>query len=102
MASARLISLESWRNAEMPIDAASGYKNKLVDSLYRLLCEKEENNEDWIRRLDEIQIEVMGWGNTSINCYKLRALLGSLKYLHYPYFRSTVFNCIKIIQSMDL
>ena len=61
-----------------------GYKSKLAGSLYGLLCEKE-NKGKWEEYLDSIYIELLGFEEelNSINYWKLRGKISSLRYLNY-------------------
>ena len=78
----------------------NGYKDKLKNRLYGLLCEKEKNG-DWEKFLDSIIIELQGLGPTSINYWALQGKLQSLRYLSYPRFRTTVFECMNLIGGLE-
>lgn len=84
----------------MSNDFFDGYKNKLKGRLYGLLCEREKNGE-WEKFLEAINIELMGLEQESINYWILRGKLGSLKFLSYPYFRKTIFECINLVGGLD-
>lgn len=73
-----------------------GYKDKLKGRLYGLLCEREKNGE-WEKFLENITIELMGYECQSINYWTLRGKLGALKFLTYPFFRKTIFECINLV-----
>ena len=75
-----------------------GYKNKLKSKLFGLLCEYEKKRE-WEKFLDSILIELLGYPDElkSINYYILFYKLSSLKYLRYKYFRTTIFECLSLI-----
>lgn len=75
-----------------------GYKNKLKSKLFGLLCEYEKKRE-WEKFLDSILIELLGYPDElkSINYYILFYKLSSLKYLRYKYFRTTIFECINLV-----
>jgi len=79
----------------------NAYKNKLSGNLYGLLCERE-NKGKWEEYLDSIYVEFMGLEDelASINYWKLRAKIGSLRYLNYYYFRKTIFECIGLTNSL--
>lgn len=81
----------------------SGYKNKLSGSLYGLLCEKE-NKGKWEEYLDSIYVELLGFEEdlASINYWKLRAKISSLRYLNYYYFRKTIFECINLTNTLQI
>lgn len=76
-----------------------GYNNKLKNKLFGLLCEFEKNRE-WEPFLDSILIELLGFPEEerTINYYTLYHKVASLRYLRYEYFRTTVFDCMSLIQ----
>ena len=75
-----------------------GYLNKLKNKIYGLLCEQEKNGE-WEKFLDSILIESMGYSEEqkTINYYILFSKLSALRYLRYDYFRTTIFDCMNLI-----
>ena len=75
-----------------------GYNNKLKNKLYGLLCEREKNRE-WEKFLDSILTELLGIPESerTINFYVLYHKLSSLRYLRYEYFRSTLFDCMTLL-----
>lgn len=77
-----------------------GYKKKLVDRLYGLLCEREKNGE-WEKYLESIQIELRGFSGDSINYWRLLGNIGCLKLLSFAAFRRTIFECIHIVQGIE-
>lgn len=76
-----------------------GYKKKLVNKLYALMCERETEGE-WEKFRDSIFIELMGQEALleSISYWELLGKLGALKYLSWFWFRKTIFECISIVQ----
>lgn len=78
-----------------------GYKNKLKGRLYGLLCEREKDGE-WESFLDSLIIEVRGLGVNSINWYSLIGKLYELKYLSFKYFRKTVFECMHLVDYLEV
>lgn len=80
-----------------------GYKNKLKSRLYIVLCEKEKNG-DWEKFLDSILIEMYGLGEEiqSINYWPLLGKLSALKFLSYNNFRRTIFECMNLIDGVEL
>lgn len=82
----------------MASDFYEGYVNRLKNKLFGLLCEFEKNGE-WEKFLDSILIELLGVPEESrtINFFTLYYKISSLRYLRYPYFRSTVFSCMNIL-----
>lgn len=79
------------------------YRNKLSGSLYGLLCERE-NKGKWEEYLDSIYVELIGLEEelNSINYWKIRAKVGSLRYLSYYYFRKTIFECISLTNTLTI
>lgn len=79
----------------------SGYKQKLKGRLYGLLCEKEKNGA-WEKFLDTIVIELIGFAtiNESINYWALLGKISSLRVLNYEKFRSTIFECMNLIEGL--
>lgn len=80
-------------------DFFDGYKNKLKDRLFgSVLCEREKDGE-WEKALDAIIVELMGLEDKyeSINYQALMLKLHSLRYLSFPYFRKTIFECMNIV-----
>lgn len=73
--------------------------NKLKSRLYGLLCEREKKRE-WVKFLDSIIIELMGYPEErrTINYYILFYKISTLRYLSYEYFRSTIFDAMGLIE----
>ena len=82
-------------------DIKEAYNNKLKSKLFGLLCEYEKGRE-WEKFLDSILIELMGYDESekTINYYILFHKLSSLKYLRYEYFRSTIFDCMNLVDKL--
>ena len=95
----------------MEIDSANslslqvfdGYKNKVKNRLFGLLCEREKDGQ-WEKFLDTIYIELMGYAMelNSINYWMLLGKIASLRYLSLQYFRKTVFECMNLIKVLSL
>lgn len=77
------------------------YKNKLTNRLFGLLCEYEKDRE-WRKFLDTITIELMGFSEEDKNAayYHLIHNLTSCRYLSYDYFRSTIFDCMNLVEKL--
>ena len=75
-----------------------GYKDKLKDRFYSLLCEREEDGH-WEDFINTLFIELMGYAKelNSINYWALLGKLSSLKYLSWYYYRKTIFECMNLI-----
>lgn len=78
-----------------------GYINKLKNKLFGLLCEFEKDRE-WEKFLDSILIELIGFEDKqkTINYYTLFHKISSLRYLNYKYFRTTIFDCMGLLEKM--
>ena len=79
-------------------EVKEGYRNKLKNKLYGLLCEYEKNGE-WESYLDAIIIELNGIpeDQRTINYLTLCHKVNSLRYLSYGYFRKTIFDCMNLL-----
>ena len=79
-------------------DIKQGYNIKLKNRLFGLLCEYEKNG-SWEKFLDSIIIELMGIPEEerTIHYYTIMYKINSLRYLSYPYFRSTIFDSMKLL-----
>ena len=84
-------------------DFFNAYRNKLAGNLYGLLCERE-NKGKWEEYLDSIYLEFVGLEKEldSINYWKIRAKMGSLRYLTYYFFRKTIFECISLTNTLSI
>lgn len=85
---------------EMSPAIIEGYLNKLKNKLFALLCERE-NGGQWVAFLDNLYVEVFGAEKLlqTINYVELKAKMGALRYLDYPYFRSCIFDCLTLLSS---
>lgn len=88
----------------LALETAEGYKNKLTNKLYGLLCEREKKNGNWKSFLENLQREVLGLQEvfTSINYWELLAKISVLKVLNYEEFRATIFECMDLIKGLEL
>lgn len=84
-------------------EVEAGYKNKLKNKLFGLLCECEKGRE-WEKFLDSILIELFGFPDDAktIDYYVLFYKLSSARYLSYKYFRQTIFDAMTIIDKMEV
>ncbi len=75
-----------------------GYRDKLKSKLFGVLREFEKDRQ-WEKFLDSILIDLMGYPEEekTINYYTLWHKLTALKYLKYEYFRTTIFDCMELI-----
>lgn len=85
-------------NVALNKELFEGYKNKIKDRLFGLLCEREKDGE-WEKFLETIVIELSGWEPElhSINYLVLMHKVHMLRYLSYEYFRKTIFECMNLI-----
>lgn len=86
----------------MSDEVFEGYKNKLRDRYYGLLCEREEGGK-WEKFLDTIYIEILGYAKelASINYYSLLGKTASLRFLSYDHFRATCFECMNLVGKLE-
>lgn len=79
----------------------AGYKSKLKNRLFGLLCEFEKER-DWRRFLDSILIELFGFEEADKNevYFHLFHNLSACRYLSYEYFRSTIFDCMNLVDKL--
>lgn len=83
----------------MPL--SEDYRNKLKNRLFGLLCECEKGRE-WRKYLDAILIELYGFDevNKTAAYYHLVHNLSSCRYLAYEFFRSTIFDCMSLVDKI--
>lgn len=81
----------------------NGYKNKLINNIFKLLGLREDRK-DWMSHLDTIIMELYGLQSQhpSINLWELIAKLSVAKFLAFKYYRKTVFECISIVEKLNL
>lgn len=77
------------------------YRNKLKNRLFGLLCECEKGRE-WRKYLDAIMIELHGFNEEerSAAYYHLVHNLSACRFLSYEYFRSTIFDCMSLVDKL--
>ena len=80
-------------------EVREGYLNKFKNKLYGLLCEREKNGE-WEKFLDSFLVELLGYPEEqkTIYYYILYYKISSLRYLSHKYFKTTVFDCISLVE----
>ena len=83
-------------------DIEEGYRNKLKNKLFGLLCEREKDGE-WESFLDSILIELGGIPEElrTINYLVILNKLSMVRYLSYEYFRKTIFDCMSLLSKGD-
>ena len=79
-------------------EVKEGYRNKLKNKLFGLLCEFEKDGE-WEPYLDSIIIELQGVPEEqqTINYIALLNKINALRYIRYEYFRKTIFDCMSLL-----
>lgn len=84
-------------------DFAAKHKEVLKNKLYGLLCEKEKDG-SWEDFLDNIIIDLNNFSEEKkgYNYYVLVAKLSSCRYLSYKYFRKTIFECMNLVDRIDV
>ena len=82
-------------------EVKEAYENKLKSQLFGLLCEYEKER-NWEPFLDSIIIELLGFeeDKKTINYYRLFYKISSLRYLSYKYFRTTIFDCMNLVEKL--
>lgn len=80
-----------------------GYKDKMKNKIYGLLCEREKEG-SWEKFLDTILIELQGYKDDykTIEYYTLYSKLSSCRFLSYKYFRKTIFECMELFDRVDV
>ena len=77
--------------------------NRLTNQLWKLIPMRE-NNEDWVRQLDTVIIEIAGLNEIFMNPQFLQLLskLEGLKIQEtgFELYRKTVFECISLLQDL--
>lgn len=83
------------------MEISEEYRNKLKNRLFGLLCEYEKERE-WRKYLDAIMIELYGFSKEERNAayYHLCHNLASCRYLSYEFFRSTIFDCMNLVDKL--
>lgn len=77
------------------------YKQRLKNRLFGLLCEYEKGRE-WQKFLDAILIELDGFAKEEQTTpyFHLYHNLAACRYLSYEYFRSTIFDCMSLVEKL--
>lgn len=90
---------------EIDIQEADVKRNiqRLTNQLWKLIPMRE-NNEDWVRQLDTVIIEIAGLNEIFMNPQFLQLLskLEGLKIQEtgFELYRKTVFECISLLQDL--
>lgn len=82
-------------------DFVSKHKEVLKNRLYGLLCEKEKDG-SWEEFLDNILIDLNTEEERSYEYYVLVTKISKCRYLSYKYFRKTIFECMNLIDRIDV
>ena len=82
-------------------DFVSKRKEVLKNRLYGLLCEKEKDG-SWEEFLDNILIDLNTNEERSYEYYVLVTKISKCRYLSYKYFRKTIFECMNLIDGIDV
>lgn len=82
-------------------DFVSKHKEVLKNRLYGLLCEKEKDG-SWEEFLDNILIDLNTDEERSYDYYVLVTKISKCRYLSYKYFRKTIFECMNMIDRIDV
>lgn len=78
-------------------------KEVLKNRLYGLLCEREKDG-SWEEFLDNILIDLNNFDNSkkSYDYYVLTSKLAYCRYLAYKYFRKSIFECMTLVDRIDV
>ncbi len=79
------------------------YLDKFKGKLYGVLREREKNNPNWERFLDNVIVELIGFPPEyrTINYEAVFIKLSSCRYLRFQYFRTTILDCMNLIGTME-
>ena len=94
------MTLLDWHQG-LQMNLSEEYRNKLKNRLFGLLCEYEKERE-WRKYLDAIMIELHGFDKEerSAAYFHLVHNLSACRYLSYEYFRSTIFDCMNLVDRL--
>lgn len=85
-------------------DFVAKHKEVLKNRLYGLLCEKEKDG-SWEDFLDNILVDLTDLApndERGYDYYVLVAKLSRCRYLSYKFFRKTIFECMNLIDRIDV
>lgn len=90
-------------NINFAAEVKRGYINKMKNKLFSLLNEYEKKRE-WKSFLDAILIELSGFNEAdkTINYLTLYYKLSAARYLNHEYFRKTIFDCMSLLEKMEV
>ena len=76
----------------------AGYRNKLKNKIYGLLCEYERNAQ-WEKFLDSILTELIGFNeeDKTIDYYIIFYKLSASRYFNHTYFRKAIFDSMALL-----
>lgn len=79
------------------------YNKILKNKLFGLLNEREKNGQ-WENFLDNILIELIELTDNiqNINYYILYYKISTCRYLSFKYYRKTIFECMSLIDRIDV
>lgn len=82
---------------------ADKHKEVLKNRLYGLLCEREKDG-SWEDFLDNILLDLNNFQeeDRSYEYYVLISKLVSCRYISYKYYRKVIFECMNLIDRMDV
>ena len=79
------------------------HKEVLKNRLYGLLCEREKDG-SWEDFLDNILLDLNNFNekDRTYEYYVLVSKLSSCRYITYKYYRKVIFECMNLIDRMDV
>lgn len=85
------------------MDKLKDYNKILKNKLFGLLNEREKNGQ-WENFLDNILIELIELTDNiqNINYYILYYKISTCRYLSFKYYRKTIFECMSLIDRIDI
>lgn len=100
----RLVLLETKYNFEFPHNSIVVNNTRLTNQIWKLIPMREKE-EDWLKQLDTVILEVIGLNEIFISQPSYLNLLSKLEGLkketvNFDFFRKTVFESISLLQGM--
>ena len=100
----RLVLLETKYGFDIPFNSVVVNNTRLTNQIWKLIPMREKE-EDWVKQLDTVIIEVVGLNEIFISQPSYLNLLSKLEGLkkeivNFDFFRKTVFESISLLQGM--
>ena len=91
---------------EISIEVIEKMKTRLTNQLWKLIPMKE-NEEDWLKQLDTVILEIAGMYEVFVWDPQFLSLLAKLEGLKkqqdidFSFYRKTVFECISLMRGLN-